>query len=659
MTLAYVKPGVSISEIVSPSFSPLLIDPTSICLVGTAQGYAANTEVFVLNDNAAVQLSQLNIDTSSVVVRDASNVTTSPFVVNTDYTLDASLLATSGVLSILRTMQTTIADGEEVVAYFENSGSPAQGNSFSNRFTLNKLTSVSPADVTSGTVAASIIVQSEGEAPDSDYDLSGNGSATPTITWDNSASVLGKFQTVYVDYTIGDALTSDHPVQLNNLSAVSLPANATVTHVKNAPGADTTVQAVTFQKGSGTSLDYIVSGSGSSTMIARSAGTTSIGTTNDKLAVKVTYQATPSSYWLPTRCFSQSDVESKYGPSFDSAGNILNELSFAANMCFQNGANSVICQAVFQEGAPRTQTDGSSGDFTGTFVNLYDIEDINVVVPVLPVGANDSFADTVLGAAQNFVNYMALNQNQFVIAICGEDSTTGTAGSKATLQAHAEAFGSNTTVSDSFCLVSPASFSFPNPVTSAQSLMGGQFQAACVAGMLGRYPVQSPLTRKVVNGVVSVNDIRTESDKDEDAAAGLLVVEAKRGRIQIRHAITVSQVSRASQELNVVRAKHFMMENVRQALDTQVIGQIVLDDQATFRVQLLVTAVLQQMVSQGVLVSYENIQCVRDANDPTALNVQFSYLPAFPLNRIAVTFSLDSSQGVTFDTTSNTNVQGI
>lgn len=658
MTLAYRKPGVTINEIVSPSLSPLLIDPTSICVLGTSQGYAPNTEVFVLDDNHAIQLSQLNIDTSTLVVRDASNVTLTPFVADTDYTLDTSLLSISGVLSIARAMQTTIGDGDEVVVYLENAGSPAQADAHTDFITLSKLTAVAPGDVASGTVANSIAVQSEGLAPSGDYAIANNGLTSPTITWQSGATVLKKFQVVYLDYTVSGVASTDVAFQLNNNSAVALPSHATVSHVKTAPGASTIATAVLYHKGTVSTLDYIVSGSGATTKIARSAGTTTIGTANDKLTVKVTYQATPSNYWLPTRCFSQGYVENKYGPAFDSAGNILNEVSFAANLSFQNGATSVIVQAVFHEGTPRTQSTGSTDDFSDSLANLRDIEDLNVIVPVIPQGSNDGFALTVLTAVQNHLNYMAAQQNQFLVAICGEDSTTGTSASADTLRSHAESIGSGTP-SDSMVIVNTGSFSFPNPVNGQQSLMGGQFAAAAVAGMLARYSVQTALTRKIVSGIVGINDARSESDKNADAQAGLLVVEAKRGRIQVRDGITTSQASVAAQQLNVVRAKHFMMENVTQALDTQAIGQILLDSDATFRVQLLVTAVLHQMITQGVIVSFGSIQCVRNPGNPTGLLIQFSYLPAYSLNQADISFSLDSSQGVTFDTTSNSNVQGI
>lgn len=665
MALAYVKPGVTVSEIVSPSFAPLLLDPTSICIVGPAQGYQTNVETFVLSDNHPVQLAKLNIDTTSLVVRDASNVTLSPFVAGAtgDYTVDTSLLATSGIVSIHRSMQTTIADAEGVVVYFENSPTPAQIDGKTEVLTLNGTTAEAPANRAAGTQSASVKVSKAGLAPAADYSIVGAGGATPTIVWVNTATVLSKFQTVYLDYTIGTTQYTDQAVQLNNLSTVALPANANAITVKTARGANTAVTASLYTLGSVTTNDYILAGTGATLTIARSAGTTTIGTANDKLTVRVSYKATPSDYWLATRCFSQYDVENKYGPAWDSSGNILNPVSFAASLAFANGANSVIVQALFAAGTPNTNPTGSVTDWENTLANLRDIEDINVIVPIIEAGnlsvsSTDALALQILEAVQNHIAYMAQQQNQLVIAICGEDATGGTNASPNVLQTHAASIGANA-YADSLVIVSPGSFSIPNPVTGLQFNIGGQYAAACIAGMLSRYPVQTPLTRKRVNAITGVNVSRTETDKDTDAANGLLVVEAKRGKIQVRDAITTSQVNASARALSVVRGKHYMMENIRQALEDQVVGQIVLDAQANFRVQLIVAGELELLVNQGAIVSYDSIQCSADPSDPTALQVRFSYLPAFPLNRVSVTFSIDQSSGVTFDQTQASNVQGI
>lgn len=666
MALAYTKPGVTINEIVSPSFAPLLLDPTSICIVGPSQGYQTTTEVFVLADNHAVQLQKLNVDPTSIVVLDASNVTGAAFVAGSsaDYTVDTSLLATTGVTSIKRSMQTTIADAEKVVVYFENSASPVQTDGKTDIVELDGTTAAAPTDRATGTQTASLVVSKAGVAPAADYTLANVGAPGTTIVWRNTATVLKQFQKVWLDYTVSGVAYTDVAVQLNGLTAVALPDNTSGITVKTAPGAPTAVTASLYTKGTTTDADYIVTGSGASLAIARSAGTTTMGVANDKLTVKVTYNATPSDYWLPTRCFSQYDVEQKYGAAWDSSGNILNPISFAASMAFANGANSVVLQALFAAGTPNTNPTGSLTDWNNTLANLYNIEDINVVVPIIETSGlaqsnSDALSLSILTAVQSFCSYMAQNQQQLVIAVCGEDATNGVLASPATLQTHAQSLGASTSYSEHIAFVSPGSFQIANPVTGLPTNIGGQYVAAAVAGMLARYPVQTPLTRKQVNAITGVNVARTEAQKDQDAAAGLLVVEAKRGRIQVRDAITTSQVSISSRTLSVVRAKHFMMENIRQALDDQVIGQLILDQQANFTVQLIVSNELELLVNEGSIVSYDAIQVTPDPNDPTAIQVRFSYLPAYPLNKVSISFSIDQSSGVTFDQTTSSNVQGI
>lgn len=666
MSLSYVKPGVSVSEIVSPSFNTQFLDPTSICVVGPAQGYETYTEVFVLDDNHQVQLAAGYVDTSTISVVDANNVISAPFlatdnVAQRDYTIDTSLLSSTGAVKLSRTMQTTIEDGELVVVYFENNASANIGNSFTQSLALNKTTPSTPLNLTSGTVASSLRVSKAGVASSStDYTIAGEGTASPTIVWKNTATVLRPFQTVYLDYTVNGEAYTNISVQLNNLSLVNLASNADDIVVKTASGAPSTPAAL-YTKGTTTDLDYIVAGSGVTTTIARSAGTTSIGVENDKLSVRVTYKATSTEYWLPTRCYSQSDVEDKYGPAYDSSGNIVNPVSFAASCVFANGANSVIVQALFSEGTPRTQPTGVVADWEDTLTNLRDVEDINVIVPIISAGglaATDSNNLLILQAVQNHLNYMLQQQQHYVIAIAGEDSTGGSLAARDVLREHAQSLF-NRTPNDSVVLVSPASFEFANPITGQTALIGGQYAAACVAGMLGRYPVQNPLTRKKVNTLTAVKDIRTESEKNADAATGLCVIESKRGLVQVRHAITVNTGTVAARELSVVRSKHYMMQSIRNTIDDQVIGNIILDAQAGFTVQLIVSNILEQMVQQGAIVSYNSIQVRRDPVDATAVQVRFSYLPAYPLNQISIQFSLSSAQGVLFTSDTTTAQQGL
>lgn len=663
MALPYVKPGVTVNEIISPNLSPFLLDPNVICIVGPAQGYEEHVEVVTLDDNHPITLSASYADPSTIVIRDASNVLLTPFLKSQpgdplDYDVDTTDLALQGEVRINRTMQTTIDDGEEVVVYYENDAAPVQADAETEFQTLNRLTTATLENATVDLQEASISVASKGLAPLADTSVVGEGTGTVTIVWVNTAAVLKKFQKVWLDFNVGATEYVDQEYQLNNLTTVALPANADNVVVKTAPGADTNVTAVLYDLGTTEDLDYMVIGTNQAAAIRRSQGTTTIGGSADKLVVRISYRATPLEYYQPTRCYSQTDVEDKFGSAFDSQGNVQNALSFATLLAFQNGASQVVAQALFTDTTPPTPPTGSQSDWQATLESLRAVQDISVIVPVIAAGdlsqnVTDSLNLLILQEVQNHMQFMAAQENKFMIAIMGEDGTSGSLASIATLQSHAEALGDHV-MADSTVLLSPSSFTFANPITGRNSDVGGQYVAACVAGMLGRYPVQMPLTRKRISGINSLKVLRTETQKDQDAVAGCCVVENKRGRIQIRHSITTAKDTRARQELSVVRAKHWMMTNLVEALDTQAVGQLVLDAQANFLIQLLVSGQLELMIQEGAIVSYQNIQVRPDKYDPTTLQVRFSYLPAYPLNHIVISFSVDSTQGITFDQSTTT-----
>lgn len=668
MALPYIKPGVSVSELVTPQLAPLLLDPNVLAIVAPARGYEDHVETVVLVDNTPVALSANNADPDSIVIRDASDITLAPFTpsqynaappdvdVLEDYDVDTTNLATTGEVYVSRSMQTSIANGETVTVYYETSLTPDQADSETVQATLSLLDSYTPTQgAVAGLVDASIFVTSQGNlVNDTDYNLDDNDNPT-TIVWLNTSQRIKQYQTVYLDFEVGGNLFEDQPLQLDELTPVSLPASidgATLV-VKTAPGTFT-ANAAAYSRSTLEEADYTVAGAGASTTIRRSQGSTTIGGLNDQLVVRISYRATPTDYYLPTRCYSQNDVETKFGPAFGSDGAVLNPLSLATLFAFQNGATQIVCQALFSGSlaAPAAPT-GALTNWELALQQLRSVQDISIIVPIIAAGdlvttVTDALNLQILQAVQTHIRYMGAQENQFIMAICGEDGTGSLLATPTVLQSHADGLGSGYS-SEAMVILSPSSYTFANPVTGANQDIGGQYVAAAVAGMAARYPVQMPLTRKRINGLTSLKTVRTETQKDQDAQAGLCVVENKRGRIQVRHSITTNKDTRAQQEFSVVRAKYWMMKTLVEALDTQAVGQLVLDAEANFLVQVLVSAELDLLIQQGAIVEYDGIQVRPDPSDATALQVRFSYLPAYPLNHINISFSISASQGVSFE----------
>ncbi len=675
MPLPYIRPGVTVTELVSPAVSTVLLDPNVLAIVGPARGFENHVEVVLLNDNTPVTLKAFNADPSTIVVRDASNLTLAPFTESTnqedfDFTVNDDNLFIDGTVTVARAMQTAIDDGEVVAVYYSNAASPASADDVeTQQTTLTRLVQSRLEEAENTLELDSIVVMSVGKVPSGDFTVTNAGVSGTAIKLSNSPSYLQEFQTVYLDYDIADTEDSDAlniPLTFNGTTNVSLPDGAQNIVVKTGMTPNSNPATVVLYV-EGTTLDededYLIEGTGITATIRRSKGTTTIGGLNDRLVVRITYQATPTNYWEATRCLSQADVEDKFGPPFDSQGAVVNPLSVATLLAFQNGATTVIAQPLFQQDpdtGARSAPTGSLNDWDRSLQSLYGIKDITLITPVISAGQHLSVTPTdglnleILDAVQSFVQYMRVNQTRFVIAICGEDSTGGTMASNETLQAHASDFGDGP-FPEQFVLISESGFTFANPVTGATGLIGGQYAAAALAGMLARYPVQTPLTGKRIAGLNSLLLNKTDIAKDADAQTGLMVIESRKGTIQPRHSITTSQESRAHQELSVIRARNWMLANLVDAFEEQVIGRMVINQETAFALQVLLHSELNLLIQQGAIISYDNVQMRQDPIDPTAVQVRFTYKPVFPLNHVNIIFSIDPTSGVSFDTSGESN----
>lgn len=378
--------------------------------------------------------------------------------------------------------------------------------------------------------------------------------------------------------------------------------------------------------------------------------------------IRVTYRHLPSTYFLATRLNSHSQVEALYGPAYssDAVGNasgIGSRVSYAANLAFENGATDVIIQPLFKLATPgdndsqRVQPSAveaaDANNWEATLYGLRDIEDINLIVPVVgqsDTGIDDDLQSSIIQKVQDHAFFMK-SQGQYVIAVVGEDGSA-TLVDPDVIRGHAtllrDRYGGD--VAENIVFVSPSRFSKALPTGfSSELLIGGQYVAAAIAGMVASRPTSSPLTRKQVAGLKAVLDPRNRAQKDADAQAGLLVVEQRGLAIQVRHGITIDNSSTAKRELSVVRSKHRMMESVRTTLDGAL--PIVANGNAASLLQTIVIGVLEELRANRELVSYSNVQSRILEGDPTTGEVRFSYAPAYPLNNVDILFSVDLTTG--------------
>lgn len=597
MALAYSPPGVSVTEVVTPSVSPLLAVPASVCLVGPAQGYIQRTDLVTLTNEDNVPLP--NFPQGS--------------------TLNDPIVSVSNI----NAPDTQYIEDTDFVVNYNDS--------------VNEVQTVVIAGANAGT-----------------FTLSFRGDVTPTIAYNAATSAVE---------TALETLTS-----LENADVAVTGSAGSYTITFSGQYANQNVEALvadgTSLGGASPTITVNTTTEGGVTGTIRRVGA---GDIEEGETVQVIYRYVPDTYYLPTRVEDQSTVEDIYGPAFNSDGSINSFVSFASQIAFENGARDLVVQALFRRTAdndpdsvsiPPTDTQiQDSTTWEQTLYALRDIEDVNVIVPVVGQsfpGLIDSEQLSILQKFQDHIKFM-VDQQQYVIGVFGEDSSTSTAaGQRDTLRSHASTLRSRYggSVSEQLVFVAPSKFTRVNPITSRNFYVGGQYVAAAIAGMIAARPVSTSLTREVVSGFTEVADPRTKADKNKDAANGLLVIDQRSNTIQIRHAITLDTSATQRRELPVVRAKHRMIESVRDTIDQQIIGKVIADGSAPTIVGAAVGGVLETLKGVGDLVDYSGIQARTLTLDPTTVEVRFSYRPAFPLNYVNIAFSIDlTGDGTTTVTT--------
>jgi hypothetical protein len=475
------------------------------------------------------------------------------------------------------------------------------------------------------------------------------------------------------------AITRTDFVTLTGTATVTLPSiptDATMATVVSVKDSDPTKAAAGYNVNTGytvttssaTNADQAVVSLTNHTIARNGTATTVIPDGN---SVYVTYTYTTADYYSPIRLDNMSDIQDRFGSAWDSTGTAINSpLSHAAQVAFENGASDLILQPLFFNNAgvkqqPTSTQAAAQATWADNFTALREIDDINVVVPVAgqsQANVTDAAQLAIIQTAQDHAKYM-LDQEQYVVILAGEDASTSSLNAtQATIQSHASTLQARYggTLSEQTVLINTAKFLRPQPGSFGGNFyVGAQFVAAGLAGMLAARSASQSLTRKIVSGFVGIADPRSKIQKNADAAAGLLVLEQKARLVQVRHAITLSTASTAKRELSVVRAKHRMIESLRDTLDS-LIGEVIADDTAPGVVASAIRNVLEALRGAGDLVAYSDIQARTTSLDPTIIEVRFSYRPAFPINYINIVFSLDlTTQTLTLPATGAANTFGV
>jgi hypothetical protein len=346
--------------------------------------------------------------------------------------------------------------------------------------------------------------------------------------------------------------------------------------------------------------------------------------------VQVSYQFTNPAYFNPTLFYTYRDIVTAYGVPYNlTTGAIQSELTLAAQFAILNGAYRLVCAAV----NPVTPGAPTVGDYNNALANLAN----NGLVAIV-VCCNGS-----MQPIQQLVQEHVDQQSRFRFerrAILGMDGTGTPVPSTQRINNAME-------LSDQrVMLLSPASFTYFSTEINQTVTVGGQYMAASLAGMATNMSWAQPLTHKLPTGWIDVPEVEPESQKDLETENGLCVIEkTRRLQIWVRHGVTTDNIDMEHREWSIIGQQDAMVYRLRDYLENaNLIGQPIYD-YTLVNVKSSAEAALQSLIRDGLLVDYYGLEARQLLTNPDVIEVSYSWLPAFPLNYIVVTFNISLTSG--------------
>lgn len=367
------------------------------------------------------------------------------------------------------------------------------------------------------------------------------------------------------------------------------------------------------------------------------------GSISSATVVVVFYNYTDADYFTAQRFTEYNTLKEVFGEPFNLTTNaITSPVSLAAKIAFENGATQLIIVATQ---SPATSVTRSN--ISDAYEQLTSLPDVSFVVP-LPVGitgSDGSPGDTAnLGVdLRSHCDTMAADGLRRIGILgldVGNQSNITPSTTIATYQ------------SERVVHAFPYTLEFYNSVTVQTIQVGGMYLAAAYAGQLARLGPRTPLTRKVIRSFSGIPGIvlnaMSLSVRNAYSQAGVAVLERTRaGSLVCRHGSTTDPTSTYTREISLIRAKDALVNLINDVLDTaQIIGSpIDLDTPARLKATIIGT--LDQAVASDFIIAYNNVAVRQRTDDPTIMEVAFQYTPAFPLNYVVITFSVNVTTGET------------
>lgn len=375
----------------------------------------------------------------------------------------------------------------------------------------------------------------------------------------------------------------------------------------------------------GTDFELVTKEQGGVTYTALTRVVDSEHLTGGGANVKVTYNYSPADFHRALRFNNIVDVSAFYGPAFDSDGVVSSEITLAAQLALANGAPTVIIVA------SKDDTEQSRLEALDT---LNKARDVAVIVPASGSQSLFTSVSTAVNSASN-----AELERRAIVGVDGSDSV---------VDADMLSNYANQISNRRVALVAPSYANIRIPSMDKVVKVGGQFIAAAVAGKSASQTVEIPLTRKVIQGIHSLEDTYDTVDKNSLSASGVMVVEeTAQGSMRIRHGVTTDNSTKNSSEWSIVGATDQIVSSIRTMLDTSGFIGSPITAGTVPAITGMVDSLLTSAVADSVILRYGDLAVVQRASEPDVIDVRFAIEFLFPLNRIYVTMSSSTALGTT------------
>lgn len=364
------------------------------------------------------------------------------------------------------------------------------------------------------------------------------------------------------------------------------------------------------------------------------------GTLPVNTSITVSYRYANANYFAVNSYSDFASLIAVYGNPFNlTTGAIQSPLSLAAQIAFENGANTLYTVALSGLGS-------LSDQYRDAYTLTEAITGIDITVPVFAENAITDNSDLPSYVSRLVAHLQNCESNGFPrVGIMGVGSGFSDSVTPDTI---AQSFDYKRVA-----FVWPKELLYYNNLTNSTVTIGGSYLAAACAGILCNNPVNQGLTRRQVRSFSGITlkaaQTSTKANKDTWSAAGVAVAEVNRlGQLVVRHGTTTDPSSVTNRELSIVRCQDALFTLIQQSLDqAALIGSPITED-TPLTVKSIISGALETAVSSDTIQAYSNLSVRQQSlpnGDPTVVECLFSYQPTYPLNYITVVLSLDLTTG--------------